>query len=104
MIGILLLFVGLANAGAVGDNVVAARQSLAEKDVERAMSLLVQARMSVGNEQEILDAATIAQLVYLEGIGPRILGAERERDKGCPFRAQCGLEEDGAGPCQDRHF
>ena len=71
---------GLAQAGAFSENVRVARSSMVEKDVERAMSLLVQARMSVPNEQQILDAATIAQLVYLEGLGPRILGAERERD------------------------
>ena len=80
MIGVVLLFMGLAQAGAFSENVRVARSSMVEKDVERAMSLLVQARMSVPNEQQILDAATIAQLVYLEGLGPRILGAERERD------------------------
>ena len=80
MLATLVMCMGLVHAGTVRENVDAARDSLAEKDVERAMSLLAQARMSVGNEAQLLDAATIAQLVYLEGLGPRIMGAERERD------------------------
>ncbi len=80
MFAAILLCISMAQAGTVQENVSAARDALAEKDIERAMSLLTQARMSVGNETQVLDAATIAQLVYLEGLGPRLMGAERDRD------------------------
>jgi hypothetical protein len=75
-----MLFLCVAWAGAVQESVDGARVALVAGDVERAMSLLAQARMSVPNSPEVLDAATVAELVYLEGLAPRVLGAERKRD------------------------
>jgi hypothetical protein len=75
-----MLFVCGAWAGTVRESVDGARVALVSGDVERAMSLLAQARMSVPNSPDVLDAATVAELVYLEGLAPRVLGAERKRD------------------------
>jgi hypothetical protein len=70
----------IANAGVVADAVAGARVALVGQDTERAESLLLQARMSVPNETEILDAALVAELLYLEGLLWRVRGFRRERD------------------------
>ena len=74
------LMIGISQAGTLGESLMATRQALLEEDTERALSLLVQARASASNETVILDAATIAQLVYLEGLVPRLMDIERDRD------------------------
>jgi hypothetical protein len=75
-----LLCLGVAQAGMVEESVSGARVALVAGDPERAMSLLAQARMSVPNSATVLDAATIADLIYLEGLAPRLMGSERKRD------------------------
>jgi len=70
----------LAQAGTMEKSLSAATDRLKDGDPDQALSLLAQSRMSVPNEDKILDAATIAQLLYLEGLAPRIMGAEREED------------------------
>ena len=57
-----------------------AKEALANGDGERALSLLAQARMSLPNEPEIVNAATVAEVLYLEGLAPRVLGLDREQD------------------------
>ena len=75
-----LLFISVVQAGPVRESVEGAKVALASGDAERAMSLLAQARMSVPNSTDILDAATIADLIYLEGLAPRVMGSQRKRD------------------------
>ena len=67
-------------AGAGLDGVSAARQALVDGDTERASVLLMQARPNLASEPAILTAKQIAELVYLEGLTPRIAGLEREQD------------------------
>ena len=72
--------VSTAWAGAGLDGVSAARQALVDGDTERASVLLMQARPNLASEAGILTAKQIAELVYLEGLTPRIAGLEREQD------------------------
>jgi hypothetical protein len=67
-------------AGVTQDIVSSAKNALSEGDAERALSLLAQARMSLPNEPNIVNAATVAEILYLEGLAPRVLGADREHD------------------------
>jgi hypothetical protein len=81
-VGILyaILMGGIAHAGVTAEAVVAARVALVARDVDRANSLLMQARMSIPNEAELVDAALVGELLYLEGLAQRIMGDDRERD------------------------
>ena len=62
------------------DMLSTAKAALASGDGERALSLLAQARMSLPNEPTIVNAATVAEVLYLEGLAPRVLGLDREQD------------------------
>lgn len=75
-----ILMGGVAHAGMTAEAVTAARAALEAKDIDRANSLLVQARMSIPNEAEVVDAALVGELLYLEGLAPRVMGVVRERD------------------------
>jgi hypothetical protein len=75
-----MLMCSAANAGTLDKSLAAATDSLKGGNVEQALSLLAQSRMSVPNEDKILSAATIGQLLYLEGLAPRVMGAERDED------------------------
>lgn len=70
----------MAHAGTMEKSLAAATDRLRDGDTEQALSLLAQSRMSVPNEKALLNAATIGRLLYLEGLTPRIMGAEREED------------------------
>jgi hypothetical protein len=61
-------------------SISAATDRLKDGDAEQALSLLAQSRMSIPNENSLLDAASIGRLLYLEGLAPRIMGSEREED------------------------
>jgi len=56
------------------------KKALSAGEGERALSLLAQARMSFPNEPTIVNAATVAEVLYLEGLAPRMLGMDREQD------------------------
>jgi len=72
--------VSTAWAGPGIDGVLAARQALVDGDTERASMLLMQARPNLASETQILTAKQVAELVYLEGLTPRLAGLEREQD------------------------
>ena len=75
-----LAMVSHAMAGPGVDGVSAAREALLKGDTERASMLLVQARQNLPKEDQILMAADVASLLYLEGLAPRVAGLDRERD------------------------
>jgi len=81
-LGLLGIFIVTFQAFAGGsvETIAAARDALKERDADRAYSLLAQARQSLPNEDRIVDAAHVGQLFYMEGLAPRVFGAERERD------------------------
>ena len=62
------------------DMIDSVKRALSEGDGDRALSLLAQARMSLPNEPQVVNAATVAEILYLEGLAPRMLGLEREQD------------------------
>ena len=62
------------------DMIESAKRALAEGDGDRALSLIAQARMSLPNEPQVVNAATVAEVLYLEGLAPRVLGLDREQD------------------------
>jgi len=70
----------MAHAGVTAESVAAARVALKAKDIDRAKSLLMQARMSIPNEAGLVDAALVGDLLYLEGLAPRVMGVVREKD------------------------
>lgn len=77
---VFMAFVGVSIAGPGVDGVSAAREALLKGDTERASMLLVQARQNFAKEGEIVSAGDVAQLLYLEGLAPRVAGLDRERD------------------------
>lgn len=76
----LFLVASIAVAGPGTDGVVAARDALKAGDTERASVLLAQARINLPRETSLLTARDIAELIYLEGLTPRVAGLEREQD------------------------
>jgi hypothetical protein len=80
LIGWLLLFANAAFAGPGLDGIAAARESLVAGESERATMLLVQARLNLPKEPTVLEAGQVAELLYLEGLSPRVAGLEREQD------------------------
>ena len=75
-----ILIGSTAFAGAGVDGLAAGRNALAEGKHERGGMLLIQARMNLPNEETILDAQTIAEVIYLETIASRLKGLERKSD------------------------
>jgi hypothetical protein len=75
-----ILICGSAHAGAGKEGLAAARVALAAGEYERSGMLLIQARMNLPTEDAILDAQTIAEVIYLETIAARLRGVERKSD------------------------
>jgi len=75
-----ILICGSAHAGAGEDGLAASRVAMAAGKYERSGMLLIQARMNLPTGDEIIDAQTIADVIYLETIAARLNGVERESD------------------------
>jgi hypothetical protein len=75
-----ILVCSVANAGAGKEGLAAGRAALVAGEPERGGMLLIQARMNLPTETDILDAQTIAEVIYLETIAARLKGLERESD------------------------
>ena len=69
-----------ASGGVTSDMVTGVKNALKEKDTDKAFSLLAQARMSLPNEPGLVNAAMVAEILYLEGLAPRVMGVDREQD------------------------
>jgi hypothetical protein len=75
-----ILICGSAHAGAGQEGLAAGQEALAAGEHERGAMLLIQARMNLPTEDAILDAQTIAEVIYLETIAARLKGVERKSD------------------------
>jgi len=80
LIGALLAWTTAAFAGPGLDGIAAARESLVAGESERATMLLVQARLNLPKEPAVVEAGHVGELLYLEGLAPRVGGLEREQD------------------------
>ena len=80
MVVLALMLIGIAEAGVASESVAAARAALVSGDTDRARMLLMQARAAMPNESEIVDAALVADVLYFEGLTPKIMGVDREED------------------------
>ena len=75
-----ILICGSALAGRGQEGLKAGREALVAGEAERGAMLFVQARMNLSTEPAVVDAQTIAEVIYLETIASRINGLERKGD------------------------